>query len=119
MIVASAGSCVTGVCRATGAVSRADVAAARTLLAAGTGATWCYELAGSHHFNFSDYATYYLAAPLRHLLALGPIDGGLGLRITGVYLAAFLDHAVRSRPELLLTDRANPYPEVRALRLPG
>ncbi|GAA4632835.1 alpha/beta hydrolase [Actinoallomurus vinaceus] len=115
MIVGSAGSCVTGVCRATDAVSRADAAAARTLLAASTGAAWCYELAGSHHFNFSDYASYYLAAPLRRLLDLGPIDGGLGLRITGVYLAAFLDHAVRSRPEPVLSGASAPYSRMRAV----
>ncbi|WP_433178403.1 hypothetical protein [Actinoallomurus sp. CA-150999] len=115
MIVASAGSCVTGVCRATDAVSRADVATARTLLTASTGATWCYELAGSRHFNFSDYASYYLAAPLRRFLGLGPIDGGLGLRVTGVYLAAFLDHTVRSLPEPLLSGASAPYSRMHAV----
>lgn len=116
MILASEGSCVAGACRSSDAVGRADVATARTLLAAGTGPTWCYQLAGGLHFNFTDYAAYYLAAPLRHFLALGPIDGGLGLRITNAYLAAFLDHAVRSRPEPLLTGESAPYRQAHPVR---
>ncbi|MGH3320979.1 MAG: hypothetical protein ACRDN9_12485 [Streptosporangiaceae bacterium] len=51
---------------------------------------------GTLHFNFSDYAVYYLAAPLRHLIPLGGIDGDLGLTITNAYLAAFLDHTVKA-----------------------
>lgn len=57
------------------------------------------------HVNFSDYAAYYLAAPVRHLVPLGPIIGDLGLTITNTYLTAFLDHTVKSQPPPLLTGR--------------
>lgn len=62
-----------------------------------------------------------LAVPIRHLLALGPIDGHLGLRITNAYLAAFLDHTLQGRdePEPLLTGKSATYPQVRAQRTPG
>jgi hypothetical protein len=114
MLMESGDSCVTGTCPLTGAANTADRATARRLLAAGTGPAWRYRVEGMRHFNFSDYATYYVAAPLRPLLALGGIDGDAGLRITDAYLAAFLDHAVRGRPEPLLSGRAAPYPQVRA-----
>jgi hypothetical protein len=70
------------------------------------------------HFNFSDYAAYYLAAPVRHLVALGPINGDLGLTITNAYLTAFLDHTVKSQPQPLLTGQSTPYPQVRAQHVP-
>lgn len=53
---------MTGVCRSPDAAGRVDVATARTLLAAGTGPAWCYELAGGRHFNFSNYGASYLSA---------------------------------------------------------
>jgi hypothetical protein len=109
---------VTGACQPADTASRADRATARTLLAASTGPAWCFQIDGSGHFNFSDYAAYYLAAPLRHLLALGTIDGDRGLTITNAYVAAFLDHAVRGTPQRLLTGRSTPYPQVRAQHTP-
>lgn len=118
LILASQDSCVTGTCRPSGTADLADRATARTLLTAGAGPAWCYQIEGSRHFNFSDYAAYYLAAPIRHLLALGPIDGHLGLRITNAYLAAFLDHTLQGRDEPLLTGKITPYPQVRAQRTP-
>jgi hypothetical protein len=117
MLVASQDSCVTGTCRVRSTSDRADQATARRLLAASTGRAWCYQVDGTGHFNFSDYSAYYLAAPLRHLLALGAIDGDRALTITNAYLVAFLDHAVRARPEPLLTG-SPPYPQVRAQRAP-
>jgi hypothetical protein len=118
MILASQTSCVTGTCRAANTTNRADRATARTLLAASTGPTWCYQIDGTLHFNFSDYAAYYLAAPVRHLLALGTIDGDRGLTITNAYLAAFLDHTVQARSEPLLTGKSTPYPQVQAQHTP-
>ncbi|MGH3377212.1 MAG: hypothetical protein ACRDP6_20980, partial [Actinoallomurus sp.] len=118
LILASQNSCVTGTCQPSGTADLTDQATARTLLTAGTGPAWCYQIEGSRHFNFSDYAAYYLAAPIRHLLALGPIDGHLGLRITNAYLAAFLDHTLQGRNEPLLTGKSAPYPQVRAQRTP-
>jgi len=67
------------------------------------------------HFNFTDYATYYLAGPLRSQLALGSIDGDHGLSITTAYLTAFLDHTLRARPEPLLTNPDPRYPQVKVL----
>lgn len=118
LLLASQNSCVTGTCVPTSVTERANGATARALLAASTGPTWCYQIDGMLHFNFSDYAAYYLAAPVRHLLALGPIDGDLGLTITNAYLTAFLDHSVKSQPQPLLTGRSSPYPQVRAQHVP-
>jgi pimeloyl-ACP methyl ester carboxylesterase len=118
MIVASQGSCVTGICQPADTTNRADRATARALLAASTGQAWCYQIDGSRHFNFSDYAAYYLAAPIRHLLASGAINGNLGLTITNAYLAAFLDHTVQTRYEPLLTGKIAPYPQVQTQHTP-
>lgn len=114
MIIGSDGSCTTGSCRPATADDRASQAAARGLLAASTGPTLTLSIRGTKHFNFTDYATYYLAAPLRSVVPLGGIDGRRGLAITNAYLVAFLDHAVRGTPQPLLTG-GHPYPEVRML----
>ncbi len=90
MILASQDSCAAGTCQPRNAADRADRDTARTMLAAGTAPCQCQQLAGLQHFNFSDYAAYYLAAPLRHLLALGPVDGKRGLRRVNATLSAFL-----------------------------
>jgi dienelactone hydrolase len=118
MIIGSANSCVTGTCRPDDPMARAERDTARSLLAASTGPAWCYQIDGTQHFNFTDYAAYYLAAPIRPLVPLGTIDGGLGLTITNAYLAAFLDHTVRGTDEPLLTGAASPYPQVRAQHVP-
>ncbi len=81
MIVGADNSCTTGTCRPTTAVERGIRASSRSLLAASTGPTWCYSIDGTKHFNFTDYAAYYLAAPLRLLVPLGDIDGRRGLSI--------------------------------------
>ncbi|HEU5043478.1 MAG TPA: hypothetical protein VFT75_05025 [Nocardioidaceae bacterium] len=119
MIIGADGSCTTGTCQPTSAVERRIRASARSLLAASTGPTWCYSIDGAKHFNFTDYAAYYLAAPLRTLVPLGSIDGRRGLSITDGYVTAFLDHAILGRSEPQLAGRANRYPDVRVLRLPG
>jgi dienelactone hydrolase len=117
MIIGSADSCVPGACEnpAT-AADRADLVTARSVLAQSTGASWRYRIVGSRHFNFSDYSAYYLALPVRSLLALGPIDGGRALMIVNSYLVAFLDHAARSGPTSLLDADPPPFSEVRVLR---
>jgi predicted dienelactone hydrolase len=119
MIWGSEGSCVTGACEPETAADASDRDTARSLLAAGSGRAWCFQLDGSKHFDFTDYAAYYLAAPLRQLLPLGGIDGGLGLTIVNTYVAAFLDQVLLSSPEPLLTAEPPPYPQVRALRTPA
>ncbi|MFB9237725.1 hypothetical protein ACFFWC_19555 [Plantactinospora siamensis] len=113
LTIASGDSCVTGTCRATSAADRSDQTTARALLAAGAGPAWCYRITGARHFNFTDYATYYLAAPLRSQLALGSIDGGRGLALVGSYLTAFLDHTLHGRDEPQLTDPGADHPEIQ------
>ncbi|MCO6006900.1 hypothetical protein NE236_18085 [Actinoallomurus purpureus] len=113
MITAAQDSCVTGICRPTDTANRSDLATARAMLTAGTGPAWRYQIEGARHFNFTDYAAYYLAAPIRYLLALGTIDGDLGLQITNAYLSAFVDHTLRNSPEPLLTGQTSPYPQVQ------
>ncbi len=119
MIIGSAGSCTTGACHPTTAEERGIRASARSLLAASTGPTWCYSIDGSEHFNFTDYAAYYLAFPLRALVPLGGIDGRRGLAVTGVYVTAFLDHEIRREDEPLLAHRPSRDSVVDAQRLPG
>ncbi|MGI5233020.1 alpha/beta hydrolase family protein [Actinoallomurus sp. CA-142502] len=113
MIIAAQDSCVTGTCRPADTADRSDVATAHAMLTAGTGPAWRYQIEGARHFNFTDYGAYYLAAPIRPLLALGTIDGDLGLQITNTYLSAFVDHALRGSPEPLLTGQTTPYPQIR------
>lgn len=98
MIIGADGSCTTGTCHPTDAVERGIRASARSLLAASTGPTWCYRIDGAKHFNFTDYAAYYLAQPLRSLVPLGSIDGRRGLSIADTYVTAFLDHVIRGQP---------------------
>jgi predicted dienelactone hydrolase len=107
-------SCITGVCSPAGRVDRADQATAQQLLAASTGRAWCYRIDGMRHFNFSDYAAYYLAAPVRRLVPLGSIDGDRGLMITGSYLAAFANHVAKHRPASQLDQPDNRFPEVHS-----
>ncbi|RSM45834.1 alpha/beta hydrolase [Amycolatopsis balhimycina DSM 5908] len=116
LLVGSENSCITGICQPADAGDQADRDTARVLLAATTGPTWCYRINGAEHFNFSDYGTYYLAAPIRTQLALGPINGAEALTITGAYLTAFADHVTRGRPEPLLTGPP-PYPQVDVQRI--
>jgi predicted dienelactone hydrolase len=115
LTMASEDSCVTGACQPASAADRSDQATARALLAASTGPTYRYQITGMRHFNFTDYATYYLAGPLRSQLALGSIDGDHALAITTAYLTAFLNHVAHDRPEPLLTNPDPRYPQVKIL----
>lgn len=112
MLIASQNSCATGACQPANTGDQTSRATARALLDASTGPVWCYQINGAEHFNFSDYGSYYLAAPIRSLLALGTINGADALTITDAYLTAFVDHVTQGRTEPLLTDRSSPYPQV-------
>lgn len=107
MIIGSENSCVTGTCRASNAEDRSERNTARSLLEASSGPAWCYALGGTEHFNFTDYAAYYLAAPLRYLLPLGSINGADGLRTTDAYVAAFLAHTVHGGRAGILDRRSS------------
>ncbi|MEW1846491.1 hypothetical protein AB0392_51775 [Nonomuraea angiospora] len=115
MILGGDNSCVTGICQASDPdiVTMRDTT--RSLVAASTGSFWRYEIAGTGHFNFTDYAVIYLAAPIRAAFPLESIDGARGLRIQDDYVIQFADQALRRRASPLLAG-AHPYPEVRALR---
>ena len=82
---------------------------ARALFAASSGTTLAYTITGARHFDFTDYAAYYLAEPLRLTMPLGGIDGRRVLTITNGYLGAFLDRAARDTAWTEPT-----YPEVHA-----
>lgn len=116
LLMGSQNSCVTGVCRPANTADRADLETARALLSA-SGPAWCYQISGAEHFNFSDYGSYYLAAPIRSQLALGSVNGPDALTITGAYLTAFVDHVTQGLHEPLLTDRSSPYPEIDVQRI--
>lgn len=115
LLLGSQGSCITGTCRPGTTDEQSARDAARTLLAASTGPVWSFQLDGARHLNFSDYGAYYLAAPVRALVGLGPIDGDHALAITDAYLAAFVDHVARGMPEPLLAG-SSPYPQVEVQR---
>jgi predicted dienelactone hydrolase len=116
LLIGSEDPCMPPDCEPTNPIDRADQAAIRSLLAASGSAAWFYRIRGALHFNFSDYAVYYLAAPLHRLLGLGQIDGRRGLAITNAYLVAFLDRYARGGSESLLAAAPSPYPEVRPQR---
>lgn len=115
LTIASDNSCVTGTCDPTDVVERSVQATARTFFAASAGPSWTYRITGAHHLNFTDYDAYYLGAPLRHLLALGPIRRGRCLTITDDVLAAFIQHALQHLPAPLLDHPTAHYPELRRL----
>jgi hypothetical protein len=116
LLIGSESSCLAPNCKPANANERADQAATRSLLAASGSSQWSYRIRGAAHFDFSDYAVYYLAVPLHHLLALGDIDGGRGLAITNAYLVAFLDRSSRGESESLLAENPPRYPEAEVQR---
>lgn len=115
LLMGSQDSCVTGWCSAAGgqgAVSRQD---ARRFLAASTGPLWDLEIRGTEHFDFSDYAAFYLAWPLSRLVPVGPLNGDRALQISDAYVSAFVGRALEGRQEPLLGGAAPPFAEVRVL----
>jgi hypothetical protein len=75
------------------------------------GAGYHLGIAGTDHFNFSDYAVYF--SPARLLGLLGSIDGVRGLQITRAYVRAFFDTYLNQMPSPLLQGPTNTYPEVQ------
>lgn len=118
LLIGSQNSCITSTCQPVDAGDQAKRDTARTLLAASTGDAWCYQITGAGHFNFSDYGSYYLAAPIMSRVPLGPIDGTEALTITDAYLTAFVDHVTQDLPEPLLNDQP-PYPQVNVQHTPS
>ncbi|HEY0535509.1 MAG TPA: hypothetical protein VGD29_28330 [Actinoplanes sp.] len=86
----------------------------RLLFHASTGPAHAYTIPDARHFDFTDYAAYYLAAPLRLLLPLGHIDGRRMLTVTSGYLGAFADSAAHGSPWTTPT-----YPEIRPVEILG
>jgi predicted dienelactone hydrolase len=86
----------------------------KLLFHASTGDAHAYTLPDARHFDFTDYAVYYVAAPLRLLLPLGRIDGRLALTITSGYLGAFADAAAHGSPWTAPT-----YAEIRPAEMLG
>lgn len=114
LLLSAQDGCLAGQCRpGAGPDSVAVETAARRLVAASTGRHWRYAIDGAQHFNFTDYAVYFLVPPLHHLLGqLGSIDGRRGLAISDACVLAFLDHVLRSGPA---PDRLDArFPELRA-----
>ncbi len=93
LLLGSDDSCITGRCAARATDNGDDVAAARALLHHTDAPTTCLVISGAHHFNFTDYGAYYLAAPLRRFLGLGRIDGSRALTVTSAVVAGFADRA--------------------------
>lgn len=97
MLVSSGDSCITGSCPDGAAVNPGDRQIARTLLQHSHGPAWCRSIAGVRHFNFSDYGAYYIAYPLRRLLALGSLDGARALQTIDATVIAFATYATTGR----------------------
>ena len=66
--------------------------AAQSVLAASGASAQAYTIEGARHFDFTDYAAYWLAAPVRAVLPLG---NPRTPSITGEYLAAFAGACLR------------------------
>lgn len=96
------GECITGTCTPGDAAGRADQRVARQLLGHPGTRAWLLSLAGTEHFNFSDYGAYRLAAPLRLLLAVGSTDGRRALVDTDAYVTGFVGRVVDNHTSPLL-----------------
>lgn len=70
--------------------------ATRQLFRASGGPAYAFTITGARHFDFTDYAAYYLAEPARLALPLGSINGRRALTITNGYVGAFVDRAARN-----------------------
>jgi dienelactone hydrolase len=88
--------------------------ATRRLFRASGGPAYAFTISGAQHFDFTDYAAYYLAEPVRLALPLGSIDGKRVLTIIDGYLGAFADRAARNTAWTAPT-----YAEVRPADMAG
>lgn len=75
-------------------------------------------IAGTRHFDFTDYAAVFLPV-LRMRGVLDTIDGRRALRMTNAYLLAFFDRYLQGETEPLLRAPSARYPEVRFESRPG
>lgn len=117
MVVTHDGAeCITGRCAPTSADDREDQRVARELLGHPGTRSWLLTVPGSKHFNFTDYGAYYLAAPLRQLLAVGSVDGRDALRDTDAWVVAFAGRVGAGRSSALLESGTGP--GVRVLAQP-
>jgi predicted dienelactone hydrolase len=88
--------------------------ATRRLFRSSGGSRYAFAITGARHFDFTDYAAYHLAEPLRLALPLGSIDGRRVLTITDGYLGVFADRAARGSAWTAPT-----YPEARPVAMAG
>lgn len=112
MLLGTPGDCLAGRCRPKDADQRAIRTASRSLRSASSGPCFRYEIAGTEHFNFTDYGAYYIPAALHGLAQLGPIDGDRGLVVVSAYVTAFVDHVLRAGPPPAPSHR---YPEAHRM----
>jgi dienelactone hydrolase len=112
--VAVAGLAKSMLLLSSGGDGAATDASAKTLFQASTGSAHAYVMPDARHFDFTDYAAYYLAGPLRLALPLGSIDGRRALTIINGYLGAFADAAAHGTPWTAPT-----YPEIQPVEMPG
>jgi hypothetical protein len=61
------------------------------MVRAGSGGAWSVVVPGTAHFDFTDYAAYRLALPLRLLLPLGRHSGSTGLVAADECVVDFAD----------------------------
>lgn len=113
-LTVSSDSCVAAICPVGDAPDASDRAVADGFFAHSAQPAWRVRIAGARHFDFTDYAAYYLAAPLSRFIALGSIDGRRALAITSAYVDGFFDATAGRSPS---TDWAAAlaieYPETR------
>ncbi len=75
-----------------------------------SGNSYYVSIHGMFHVNFTDAPSW---SPFAKELGLtGPIGGQRGFAIVNAYSLAFFDRSLRGRPSLLLSGRAERYPEV-------
>lgn len=100
LLVGHQGSCTTALCGPATGSDWSDLAVARRLLGHSRGHAWSVSIDGTAHFDFTDYAAYYLALPLHALVPLGSADGHRALRLTSDTLDPFLAGAFGRGPGL-------------------
>lgn len=103
LMLISSNSCITGRCPAGVPDNPEDRRTAGSLLQHSSGRSWCESIAGIQHFNFSDLGDYYLALPLRKLLALGSLDGAEATRTIDRAVIGFATYATTGRSQPVLT----------------
>ena len=114
LLLGHAGSCVTALCHPSAPDDRRDRSVAMGMVRSGTGPTWSVDVGDTAHFDFTDYAAYRLALPLRLLLPLGGHSGSHGLLAGDECVLDFLDRATGVRPRWGCLDGRLPGTTTRA-----